>query len=108
MKDIEKFLIWLAQFNLSQKKVDDILNSCHDYDILSFPKISGLDKIFKFQDLEDMRAKATSISISNYFDSLQKQNIKVITGVSELYPQKLTGICNPCQVLYFAKVIYLY
>ncbi len=100
MKDIEKFLIWLAQFNLSQKKVDDILNLCHDYDILSFPKISGLDKIFKFQDLEDMRAKATSISISNYFDSLQRQNINVITGVSELYPQKLTGICNPPSALF--------
>lgn len=100
MKDIERFLIWLAQFNLSQKKVDEILNACQDYDILAFPKISGLDKYFKFQELEEMRSQANTTAINNYFNSLERQGIQVITGISEFYPEKLKGITNPPSALF--------
>ncbi len=100
MKELEKFLIWLAQFNLTQKKVDEILSVCQDYDILAFPKISGLDKTFKFQELEDMRRQANSTAVNNYFNSLEKQGIQVITGVSELYPEKLKGLTNPPSALF--------
>lgn len=100
MSDFERFLIWLAQFNLPQKKVDEVLSCCQSFKIEEFSKIQGLDKYFKFQELDGMRKQSEPMTVRNYFVALEKQNISVITPASDSYPEKLKNISSPPSALF--------
>ncbi len=100
MKEIEKFLIWLSQFNLPSKKIDEILSVVQSFEISDFSKQQGLDKFLKFQDLEYMRSQSNSLRVREYFDALEKSEIQVLTCVSKEFPEKLKNIPNPPSILF--------
>lgn len=92
MSEKEKFIIWLAQFNLSKKKIQEILELCNSYDISAISNVKGIDKLVKFQDLELMREQSLPSKVDAYFENLEKQNITVLTYISKFYPKKLASL----------------
>lgn len=103
MTDKEKFMIWLAGFNLTEKKFNEIVKLCNGvYDIFAFGSIRGLDRVLKYEEVDAMRQMASPMAVQTYFDTLEKLNVKVLVKGLAGYPEKL-AVLPDAPVALFCK-----
>lgn len=100
MEETEKFYIWLSQFGLNNKKFEGVVEVCQS--IEQFACAKGLDKIFKFDELEKMKEAASPIRVRTYFEGLEKQNITVLCKFLPNFPKKLKYLPD-CPLFLFCK-----
>lgn len=93
MTEKERFMIWLAGFGFGEKKFYEIVDLCEgDFDISHFNRLKLLDKVLKYDEVMSVRERADAVQVRNYFDSLERQNIKVVIKGFDGYPKKLQDL----------------
>lgn len=99
-------MIWLAQFNFTRKRIDEILNICeeqnYDYDIQNIRSLKGLDKLMPYENVVAMQDNSSPKFVRDYFASLEEQNIKILTMFSDGYPKQLKSLPD-CPTVLFCK-----
>ena len=91
MNELQKFCVFLSQFDLTETKCRQIIDSLDDVSVSSFCS-HKFDKSVLSEEMKDkMMMKADEILIKNYVYNLENQEIKLITKYDDEYPEKLKG-----------------
>ena len=92
MNELQKFCVFLSQFDLTETKCRQIVDSLDDVSVSSFCS-HKFDKYVLSEEMKDkMMMKADEILIKNYVYNLENQEIKLITKYDEEYPKKLVRL----------------
>lgn len=90
MREDEKFLVLLSQFELSIKKIDSILNCLGaNISIDSFFKNKECKKLVSEEMYANMQVCASEARMRNYLENLKNAGIVLLTKFSSNYPDKL-------------------
>ena len=90
MTEEEKLFLLLSQFEISNKKVERILNELgQNISIDSFFKIKDLKNILGEEIYANVQVCASEVRLRQYQRNLQESKIKLLTIFSKDYPQKL-------------------
>ncbi len=92
MTDKQMFLIYLSQFNLPIKKIDEVLDLMEYPSIDNFVKLKDLRQIFNSDLVNEMIDRAEDRKVSMYFANLRGNEITVVTKGDENYPKKLVEL----------------
>ncbi len=92
MTDKQVLLIYLSQFNLSTKKIDELLSLMEEPSIDNFVKLKNLNQLFTPDMVNEMIDRSQDRKVSMYFSSLREKCITVLTKGDENYPKKLVEL----------------
>ncbi len=90
MREEEKLLVLLSQFELPLKKIDNILNCLGErQSIDEFFKSKECKKLISEELYANMQVCASEARIRIYLENLKNSGIELITKFSDNYPEKL-------------------
>ena len=90
MNELQKFLVFLSQFDFTYSKFQQIVDFMGDkLSIEKFCKTKFDKNILSEENYERMKNKSNETIISNYVHNLKNQGIILLTKFDNNYPQKL-------------------
>lgn len=93
MKEKEKLLVLLSQFEITYKKISKIIEILdEELNIDNFLKNKQIKELFDENLYENIKICATDARIKSYLKNLEESEIKLITKFSSEYPEKLACI----------------
>lgn len=90
MTELQRFLIFLSQFDFTYKKFQQIVDAMgDDLSVKHFCKMKFDKQVLTYDVFEKMKDKTNEILINNYVYNLNNQDIKILTKYDKEYPEKL-------------------
>ncbi|MBQ8793047.1 MAG: DNA-processing protein DprA, partial [Clostridia bacterium] len=95
------FIVFLSQFDLTTKKMLDIINAMKQPSIDCFKKTKFDEKILKQENYKKMHECADEILVQTYIKNLNDRDIFFITKYDEKYPEMLRKEDDAPLILYY-------
>lgn len=93
MTDLQKFLVFLSQFDFNYSKLQQIIDMMDDdFSLSHFCKMKFDKSVLTNESNEKMKEKADYQRISNYYKNMLDQDIKLITKFDDDYPRQLADL----------------
>lgn len=95
MREDEKFLVLLSQFEISTKKIDNILEQLDgNVSIKNFFALKNVKELVGEELFAKIQVCSSEERIKNYQNNLKEAGIKLITRFSDNYPAKLAFLSD--------------
>ncbi|MBE7073971.1 MAG: DNA-protecting protein DprA [Clostridiales bacterium] len=93
-------IVFLSQFDLSSKKMSEIMDTMKEQTIKCFSKTKFAENILKKETYESMIASADEALVQTYLKNLADRDISVLTIYSDEYPNRLREQKDAPLILY--------
>lgn len=100
MTEKSRFLAFLSQFDLQNKKIDAILAEMNEISIDAFFQLN-LQKHLTGETLNQINSHASEREITSYLNNLKNNNIGIVTRFDDDFPEKLKGLDDAPYYLFY-------
>ena len=103
MDNYKKFLIFLSKYELTNKKLESIINIVEDKNIESIDNLiedADIVNLLSSNEYHEMLKDANERFLSSLIANLEQSGVKVITKKDEEYPKSLADLQDAPMILY--------